>query len=132
MYIRHKNSVNSKKIRIKVIEFKKLDTLVLDWDLCQICSSKEDETPRLITWEYPPYGFTHDNITSIVNLGKCDWCQGYHIKCDVCGSITPIHEEDLNKDIECMGGCGLFFNIKREDNRDNLFKDELTIKIIQN
>lgn len=60
-------------------------------------------------------------------LVRCDWYSSNHIKCKSCNSITPVYEFNLNKVLECEGGCGTKFRINRLYDGDGIFEDELEI-----
>lgn len=123
-----KSRAKGSRIRLEIFDFENLDKYVLLWDECQICSPGLDKPPALIDWD-PSYGIKIDGIYYIVDFGRCNWCNSIHIKCQSCGVVTPIDEDDIDKFVECSGGCNLKFKVTRIYDRKGLFEDKLEITV---
>ncbi len=121
-----RNRAIPKGIKLDIVKFQDLDEYEFDWDICQLCDPGEDRPPAVVNWGVP-YGVEDDKAISIVQSGRCDWCNSISIKCQACGVITPVSESDYNKEIDCEGGCGLIFKVISEYVGSGLFEEHMEI-----
>lgn len=104
------NRAKTEGIHLEIIRGDEIDEYEFTWDTCQICDPGDDKPLTMIEWG-TPYGIMHGDMVSIVQGGRCNWCNSIHVKCQACGSITPVYECDYNNVLECEGGCGLKFKV---------------------
>lgn len=62
-----------------------------------------------------------------MKMGHCDWCNGIHVKCAECGSVTPVLESDYDQSMECEEGCGLKFRVLSKYEGNGLWEQHLEI-----
>jgi len=122
-----KNRARPKGIKLNIVKFQDLDEYEVNWDICKLCDPGEDHSPAFISWSVPYDDMEEEDIFSIVQLGRCEWCNSISIKCKVCGVITPVHEAYYNQAIECEGGCGLKFKVISEYVGDGLYDEHIEI-----
>lgn len=121
-----KNRAKIKGIRLDIVEFDTIEEYEFDWDICQLCDPGDEKPPAIIYWSNP-HGIDNEEISKIVQFGRCDWCNSISIKCQSCGAITPVYEGDYNKVIECEGGCGLEFKVISQYAGDGLMEENIEI-----
>jgi hypothetical protein len=120
----------AKKNRIK-LEIKTLEDLyeyrIVPEDYCEECDPGDDNRPGIIDWS----GFENveGDTDKVRDIGTCDWCGTMQLQCGKCGCITPYPEYYYDKQVECLGGCGTIFSVKREYAGDGMFDYILSVEL---
>ncbi len=114
-------------IRLHVVDLDELDEYDFSWDLCELCDPGEDHPPTLISWEG---AFTYragGGGTAVLEMGRCDWCNGISVKCHRCRTYTGVFEGQYGEEMECLGGCGLLFRIEQEYRGSGLTSESIKL-----
>jgi hypothetical protein len=67
---------------------------------------------------------TEDEGSIDVTLGYCEKCGALHLQCPQCESINVVSEWLTGQWIECEGGCGLEFHLRKMMTKDDLSNPE--------
>ncbi len=100
------NRARVKDIRLEVVEFQRLNQykFSFDFDICEMCDPGPDRPLQPIYWG--------ELIGESFELGRCSWCNGINLKCQICGCITPVYEFEYDQVMECLGACGSKFIVR--------------------
>ncbi|MBK9014621.1 MAG: restriction endonuclease [Saprospiraceae bacterium] len=112
----------TKDVKLKVVEFSKLDEFHFIWDYCEACSNIERPIHGEISWDKNEIIIDNKRKVSIIR-GSCDYCGTVHYKCVKCGVF--IEREEMNY-MEC--GCGNQFELKEVYIGSGMTEDSITIK----
>jgi predicted helicase len=121
-----KGAINRAKvedIKLDIVDFAHLDEY--SWDCCQLCDPGPDSV-AFIDW-YSYNCIAESETLDRIVVGRCDRCNGIHIKCKNCNAITAIYESAYDKIIDCDGGCGLQFKIETTYDHDDVSTDRIEI-----
>lgn len=118
------NRAEVKGIRLDIIDFNELDDYHYDISFCQICEPGDDTFGGVI-WYDGPIAFEYDGIAYLVEVGRCDYCNSIHIRCNSCGHTIPVWESDYNELLECY--CDIKYIVTSEYDRDAIQSNHLYI-----
>lgn len=121
-----KNRASVKSIRLAILNMAELDDYHFDWELCQICDLGEDRPPAIIYFDYG-CNKERDGVLWLIDIGRCDWCNGINIRCQTCGCIMGIPDSMYEEEFECEGGCGIKFIIKQEYVGNGMVEEKISI-----
>ena len=78
-----------------------------EYTACHICeyTGKEEHSPPEVFWR------------SEIE-GRCDWCNGFHIRCPECHSIFGVIEAEYDQAIKCPEECGAVFFVESGHSKD--------------
>ena len=75
-----------------------------DFQYCYLCDPEDElQDLALLSWDdHPDYDVKPSNEKDkVLGLSICGFCQGYHIKCGVCGETISFGQERVKDDIRC-------------------------------
>jgi len=116
-----RNRAQVKGIHLDIVRYQEIDEYHFEWEACQMCGGP-DRPPPPIDFE-PPVEVIKDGISTVLQIGRCSYCDGIHVKCGLCGGITPVSEFEYNSPLECWGGCGVKFVLRSEQVEKELFEE---------
>lgn len=117
------NRAAAKKIRIEIVEFKKLDSYHFDWDICEACAISSDYFHEMEWNSVRTAACNKKNI--VVQEGNCSYCATLSLKCSECGHIMCIWE-NYGVENECF--CGKKFIVESEYIGEGMNEDVIYLK----
>jgi len=99
-------------IKLDIVDYREIDEYRFVWPECEMCDPGPEHPPPWIDFE-SPVPVTEQGIASVVQIGRCSYCDGISIKCWACGEVTPVWEQ-YDSPLECRGECGVNFIVRRE------------------
>lgn len=121
-----KNRAQIKLIHLDVVDFNRFDEYEFEWDSCELCDPGPEHPPAMLSW-YGGEGMVEGDNSSAVLVGRCDWCNGIHIRCTACGSMRGVGEGDYEESLECYGACGLVFEVYSEHVGKGMYEERIRI-----
>jgi hypothetical protein len=121
-------------ILVEVIRVDDLPTWEPPLISCELCADAvpEDALPGMAHIDRKEYLEIEDGEFIEVTLGYCEKCAGLHVECPICGTLNALSEWRSDEWIECDGGCGLAFYLRREATKDDLSNpahDRVTVRL---
>lgn len=79
---------------------------------CHLCeyTGNEEYPPPEVSWQSPVEG-------------RCDWCNGLHVRCPECGIVFAISEAEYDTPIKCPYDCGTVFFAGAAHTKDSTHGD---------
>lgn len=121
-------------IRVQVVRIEDLPT----WDpplvSCEFCAEAihPDALPGMAYVDRQVEVVTESDGLIEVTAGYCDKCGALHLQCPRCETINGVSEWLTGEWIECEGGCGSEWCLRREMIKDDLTNpshDRLTLRV---
>jgi hypothetical protein len=121
-------------IRVQVIRVDELPSWEPPLISCELCADAipEDALPGMAYIDQQEELETEDGDAVEVTLGYCEKCGGLHLECPVCGTLNAVSDFRTDDWVECEGGCGVEFYLRREMIKDDLsapIHDRLTLRV---
>jgi hypothetical protein len=120
-------------IRVQVIRVEDLPTWEPPLIVCAMCADSvpEDSMPGMVYIDQVEDIDTEDGDSIEVTLGYCEKCAALHLECPECATVNIATEWRAGEWLECEGGCGVTFYLRREATKDDLSNpahERLTLK----
>lgn len=115
------NRAEHAHIKLDLVSYVEIDVYHFEWGVCDMCAAS-GRPPPPIDFE-PPVEVVKDGISTVLQIGRCSYCHMIHVKCGLCGGITPVAESEYNSPLECWGGCGVEFVVRSEHVEKGLFEE---------
>jgi Restriction endonuclease len=119
-------------IRIEVVRVEDLPVWEPPLITCDLCREAigEDAMPGMAWIDQQDTLETEDEEGVEATFGYCEKCGGLHVECPKCGTLNSI-SEGPDEWVECEGGCGVEFHLRRmmmKDDLSNPTHDRLTLR----
>jgi len=115
-----------KDIRLEILSLEELRVFHFDYEVCQLCNQNYGQGSAIVDFDYG-YAVEADGGVALVDIGHCGWCNGIHVRCQKCGTVTPIYEFQYGDMIGCAGDCGLRIVVRNEHVGDGLFEEKIVL-----
>jgi hypothetical protein len=120
-------------IRVQVVGVEDLPRWEPPLVLCDLCAeATHEDAPPGVAYVDSPAEFQAENGFVVATVGYCDKCDGLHLECPVCETVNSVSEWREDQWVECEGGCGAEWFLRRAMSKDDLVSpahSRLTVRL---